>query len=359
MRLMPKTKKSAFHRFYGGFLLVLIVAAVSGLGVLWLALRSYEASMPIHGAEQVLTLFEQRRDGEIANYAGYQPCKFEDETAFTRFLDSKLGENPVYSLKKVRNTHETTEFILRQGEEPLATVFLKESEEADLFGNHTWSVDFLKDLWQTEEPLNLYAPEFVTLSINGVELTEEDANGQQEMVTAYRSLPVDYAHPVLTGYTVYGLLHTPVITAKAADGSTCEIAAVENEPNTFLVKPRPSEEEQESLRQLAVESAQAYAKYITMDEAREKVLSYLIPDTEYYKRVRGFYNGWYIEHDSYSFENLEVSDFIRYSPDHVSCKISFLYVVMVGKERFEFPSSYEVYMARTDEGWRVAEMPIL
>lgn len=48
--------------------------------------------------------------------------------------------------------------------------------------------------------------------------------------------------------------------------------------------------------------------------------------------------------------------FQQYSPDHLSCDVTFDYHIYRGSRVHDFPSAYTLYFIRTDSGWKVANL---
>ncbi len=354
----PKKEKSGFtgfKKFMAVFLAVQVVVICCGLIYLWQALRSYESSMPVHAAEYALELFENRRFEAIRDKSGFAPTAHVSEEDFDAYLGQKLDAAGELELKKYRSGEQEAIYLVKAGEDTLAKVVLEKKQESDAFGNTGWKIAKLQDVFAMQQPCVVLAPEFAVLSANGEPVSEDFRTLQQTQY--YAGLPEGMETPIQACYTLEGFLTAPELTAQAPGVQECVIRETE-QPNVYEVKALLSEEQAAEVQELAVEAAKVYARFISEDASFKQVAKYLVRESDFYNSLKTFYNGWYADHTSYEFENMQTEEFTAYSPDHISCKVSFTYVINSGG-RHEYPSAYEIFMVRTEDGWRVASMDVL
>ncbi len=352
-----ETKRfSPFAIFFMVFLVLNLIAIFCGLSYVRRNLASYEASMPVYAAEAAAAIFEVRDYDQIAEKCGFIPTDFCSEQSFRDYLDSRLQSAEHIEYKKQRSSADETTYLLKANDEPLARAILRREEKPDAFGRSRWKIAAFQDVYEFTAPYTISAPEFVTVSVNGIPLGEKNLRDSTELLGSYDGLPDSFARPKQRTYQVEGLLSEPTLSAAADNGCTCTLVPDQNDPHHLTATVQPNAQDAEAASAAATQVAQKYARFITQDASFRDVAAHLIPGTEYYNKIKTFYNGWYIDHNSYSFENMKIESLAQYDTDHISCKLSFLYVIQKGQKRFEFPSIYDVYLVRTDKGWKVADL---
>lgn len=352
-----KKRSGAFKKFFTVFLCVDLAAILLGLGFVWMQLSSYENSMPMHTAQAAADLFRRRDYEALRTAAGWTPSEFESEEDFAHYIDWKLGDAQEIEVKKQHTGTEEVCYELLAGETPLAQAVLEQDPQPDRFGRQGWQLAGLRDITGEGEPLVILAPETAQVRVNGQLLDDSYSAGEAEPVDGYTGLPEGYARPQQKRYELPGLLTVPEVTAEAAGTVTVEPDPAS--PGQIRVSAAPEQAVQEEVGAAALAAAQKYAQFITADASFGELSGWMIPGSECYQKTSTFYSGWYLDHESIAFEDVNVGSFVQYSPDHVSCELSFVYVVQRQGTRHEFPSAYQAYMIRTDAGWKAADLRVM
>lgn len=352
-----KQKKvfGGYKKFMAVFLAIQAAAIAFGLLYLWQALKSYENSMPVHCAQYALELFQNQQFNTIREKSGFEPTAYASNEDFDAYLQKRLEEAGKLELKKYRAGAQEAIYLVNSGEQTLAKAVLEKKQESDSFGNAGWRLARLEDVYAMHEPIVVLAPEFAKLTVNGNAV--EDTLRTLQQTQYYAGLPEALPTPIQACYTLEGFLADPQIAAQAPDAQECIVQKTE-QPNVYEVKALLAKEQVPDVHELAVDAAKAYARYISKDASFQQVAKYLVRGSDFYNSLKTFYNGWYTDHTSYAFENLEAKDFTAYSADHISCKVTFTYVIQ-GIERHEYPTAYEIFTVRTEDGWRVASINVL
>ena len=90
----------------------------------------------------------------------------------------------------------------------------------------------------------------------------------------------------------------------------------------------------------------------------EALVPYLFQGGPLYGQLYGFSNAWYIDHDSYEFQDFEMGRFILYDDSHFSCDVEFNYIIRMGSKVYEYPSAYTLYFVNSAQGWQAAALEI-
>lgn len=351
---------SGFSKFFVCFLIVNILLVVVGLVFVWMNLRSYENNLPQHEAQEVMALFESKNYPAIRNKCGFVSGRFTDEDDFDQCLMQHLQSGEL-TLKKGRtdSSEKQITYFLEAGPEPIAQMVLLQQKEEDFFGRSAWKLSSLQLTYPPMLDYVIQAAENVEVYVNGVLLEDTDKGDDISAPKGFLGLPESYPVPAIAQYRISGLLQEPEITAVAPNNDTYEVVEMPSEAEEIHVSIRlhPTQQIAEA-EETAIAAAQKYAMFITGDAGFHELSHHLIPGSDYYQKVSGFYNGWYIDHNSHSFKDVQITDTELYSPEHLACTLSFVYVIQKDGEQFEYPSCYEMFLIRTEDGWRVANMEV-
>lgn len=353
---------SGFSKFFLWFVIVNVLLVVAGLVFVWVNLCSYENSLPQHEAQAVMALFESKDYPTIRNRCGFVPSRFTNENDFDQYLMQHLQEDEL-TLKKVRNesSEKQVTYLLEAGKEPIAQMVLQQQSKEDFLGRSTWQLSTLQLLSPLMPDYVIQTAENVKVQVNGTLLADTDKSNGGSVPEGFSGLPDIYPVPTVVQYRITGLLQKPEITATALNDNICEVIEMPSKERPegiqISIQQHPAQQQTEA-EEIAIAAAQKNAMFITGDAGFHELSSYLVPGSDYYKKVSGFYNGWYIDHDSHSFEDIQVTNMELYSPEHLVCTLSFVYVIQKGGERFEYPSCYQMFLIYTESGWKVANMEV-
>ena len=347
-----KRKKLPFPLFFALYTLTCLAVTGAGLFLLWSFLDQYETNSPTRiaaSAAQQIALGDYSLLWESPQLA---PDRFNSRERLSAWLEDCLEGKRISSrgLSGEEGVYELT-----ADGEPFARLEILPQGHKNLFGGQPHQIEGVETQLPMTQTFTLTAPEEAQVTVNGVPLTREDAQGDPAPLAAYDGLPDGYEAPRALTYQVGPLAGEPEITARLEGGGDC---AVKVEGSSAAVSAPAGQELRDQIGPIAQEASHLYARFITQDAVFDQLAPYLLTCTDYYQKVAGFYNGWYISHDSYSFGETTLSNFLLYSPDHLSCDIAFDYQVVKGSKTYDFPSSYTLYYIRTAGGWKIANMTV-
>ncbi|MEG2144541.1 MAG: hypothetical protein RRY40_04345 [Oscillospiraceae bacterium] len=352
---MEKTKArnkafSLFGMFISLLLVFLTVLTMGGLFRVFNLAAAYEKANPDRFLNEIISCVKEDNWQKLIDLSHAKLSPFENaEHVKSSFANIKKDE-----LKAKRKKGVEFEYIITDGINTLGTVVFKE-------GRGEAKTPF-KPLELSSFELNLkYAygceaelPENSVLKINGIVPEEKGVKG--ETVTD-RSVGTSDKSPYVLKKTIYkieGLCAKPTVTAERDKKPL--LAEIKGKNFSFYgeVKGETLKKCQES----AEAAAKAYANYISNDLKFDEIKGYFLPNTDTYSNLQTFYNGWYIPHDSFTFENMKISDPRELSGDFLSCDVSFNYVVTKGFRRHEYPSDYHIVIACTPHGYLVSSLTV-
>ncbi len=352
MSISAKRSRRGFLRGLSVFAAVLLVIGAALLGWLWRELAQYEANTPESSVRRYLEQVRQEKWDLIWEDSGFQPTPVADREDYIDYLRQKYQKLPKdYTLVRVSGENQT--YAIVSGEQEIARLELL---EAPAGSGRKWKV---RTVVEPVLPVEILSPEFVTVSVNGLELDGQYRVGEQP-APGYEELPEGVNAPQWITYRVEGLLAPPELTVSGPEGTQCGVTSLKEEKDrqTASVTVAPPKDAEEGYWKLAEEAAKTYAAFITSDAQRQDLNQYLLQGTPFYKAIQEFYNGWYIEHTSYSYENLVREEITMAGENAFSASLSFDYLIYRGYKEYRYPSSYRLDFIQTPQGWKLVQLTV-
>lgn len=325
--------------------------AVGGLIRVYNISLAYEYSRPEYVAQNVLTLFTEKRYEQIINLGQVPLSKLETTESFARAAEKSYNKGEF----KMSRSGDYNWQIDCDGK-PVATFILNCQKGGNRHGMDVWTIEQLTVVSPVPQSYTLQAPSSVNFTVNGVEPDNSFLVTGAQINSPFGSLPDALAPVAAKVYRFDGLFLPPEVTPSTDDGIDCTVTQYAKSISLCL---SPSKPVIAQLSEFGEQAACAYAKYITNDATLDEVLPFFLPESGYYTHLKQFYNGWYNAHDQYAFKNAEFSNWNAYDERHVSCDISFDYWIKMSRHEYTYPSKYTMYFVLGNNGWRVANLVVL
>lgn len=218
-------------------------------------------------------------------------------------------------------------------------------------------------LHQTGEyAVTVRAPATVTVSVNGVELTANDAAKVEDGILAgLETYTGGAAYKTLT-YTFQGLHQLPEITARGPGGET--LTPLVNEKGEFLFFAPQDDTLAEEAKKWAQEFFNRYINYSAnaYDAGRhQSLLERILPNTELYSYVRDSRDAMiWASATKVSYDELTFADFSPVGEDCFTCtiryKADFAAVSWYEQYTYDMQNAYELAFVRMGDVWYAAAM---
>ena len=313
-----KTGTIVFRIFY----FLLVAAIVAGIAVAMNALENwlvrYEASQPIYKCEEVFEELFADPDWEaIYDLSGTEDTAFEGKSAYAKYMSGLVGDTKLTYLETSAGLSGGKKYIVRLGEEKIATFTLRSKEVAQ---NEIpeWELGNVEIFFTRRHSVIVEKLPEHTVYINGVALDGSYTIRSLE-TTAEGYLPEGIHGYRLEQQQLNGLLTEPEVLVMDANGNS---VSVTKDPETGIYRlPVMVMEATDSEKQVALSAIQAYAKYMIRADSLDAVKACFDTNSEIYDVIRK-YEAWTMQsYASYSFTEPEYSDFYRYSDDLFSIRI--------------------------------------
>ena len=326
-----------------GFGVVNIVIIVAAFSWLWGYLEDYEAARPRTAVEEYLDLLQKKDYPAAFSKASFEKNEFLDEDVMVRHIERTLGEDlstaKVAEVAGYENSDERKCDIVVDKKK--LRVHLKDSGRKSRHKFPVWEISLEAP---PSQKLTVTAPEHAKILMNGKELPERFRKPETTPVASFSTLKDPALAPRTAFYEIDGLFELPEITA-TLDGVPAQIAT---DGSAVTVSVLPPEELLKSYQALALDVAKVYAAFITKDNSFTGYKKYLYTETTYYDGVKGFYNGWYSDHDKNGYENIKHGKTESYGENAFVTEVSFDYFIMRNGKKTVFPSSYVLSFIKKD-----------
>ena len=364
---MEKTpKKTKWHGYRRAmlalFVLLCIVVAVV-LALLWRTLTEYEAHTPRAALDHYFLNLSEKEYSTIQQDADFVPTTLNSWEDYFAFLNTTFPKAPgEYTYRRMAGSTGssavqaaesggiTQYYAVYDGEQQVGEVLLHEDPNAA----HGWRVSTPA---QYLPGYTVTAPVHAQVYVDKHLLNPQGDNVSRLPVEAFSFLPKEQA-PVLLQYLVEPTLQQPVFTIEGPNGAPCEVD-IDPEAHTVQATVVPSDAQQEEYAGYIEQAAISYASFVTDDNTLYELQTHLYPGTDLAQRMAGFYQGWYLEHEGFGFENMQVDHITSYSESVFAGEISFDYLIYQQGNVYTFPTRYHMLFTLQGERWLLLELQVL
>ncbi len=357
---MPNKAFRRLRRPYPVFALALLALTLALWAYLWTGLASYEAGIPKNLMQQLVRAMEAEalEEGTCAKTLETYGSDLSQETIRENGLaladlirDKELSQRKIAPWK---GPGELAYHILADGKE-VALAVLETDPRKGILGLARYRVANVQgtlDLTVMASPgVQVYAGETL--------LTREDRSEEGQVPQDLRkwadSAQNQLKIPRYDVYLLKGLFQMPRI--RGVDPSKRTVDGVFSAPDRVVVGLPLDPALMEEVGERAVAITHKYSNYMSDDLAWSGFKGYLVDTAPVYDRLRTLEVNWYTLHDSYRFENMEISGWIQYSEQLISLRTTYDYVIVGQGKVTTYKTDLTYYLALEPDGkWRVAEM---
>ncbi len=317
--------KGIFYKIYFSLLILFAILLVAFLICLEITITEYNKGIPETVSENFFNDTFLRLDTDkIIEMSGIKPSEFETQTDIKNFLQSQLSGELTYTNISFDGADNEKKYIVKSGEYKLATFTLTADENNDYFPSGLQL--HLPGIYQkTYKILNS-----TELMLNGIEVSTSYITDRQLHKNA-QYLPEGVLKTEWITYTVTGLTKEPEVAVKDRNGNTPVLTEIDG----ILCEEIIYDTDESGITDTLLTAAKEYAKCMQYDIPKSQIYQYFEKGTELYESIRTVENMFVWEHDGYEFEDVEVSEFMRYDENTVSVRISFTHVLKkAGREDY-------------------------
>lgn len=349
-----RTQISLFSCFVS---IVLILAFVAGMFCLhewvnnWLV--SYDAAQPHVKSDEVFQQYFADPDwSALYDMSGIEGTVFEDKDTFLNAITEKVGESTLTYAETSTSIDRSHRYIVKLGNERIGYFTLVDNAEEDAA---------FPD-WQTGEVglFATYSGQILiqtgkenTVFVNGVELDESYVVRKSEPM-AGNYLPEGVNAPIVFVYQVDDLMYEPQIAVTDETGT--EVTVSYDDDAGMYIQQQEAPEIGSVEKKAAIKACELYARYLIGGATTTELARGFVADSQAYNAITAM-SLWMEESDGYGFVNEEVSEYVAYSDELFSAKVSLtLSVAPVDGETKDYNLSTTLFFRNTGDEWMAYAM---
>jgi hypothetical protein len=341
---------SRFYRIYFVVVAVALVAIV--IGLVWLngAVADYEVAQPVHAAEEVAALFEEGDWDRIYDLdTSAKDISDGDRALYVERLTELTDDGDIAWSPAFSSNPDEVKYTVTLEDDKLATFTLVPSGQTTSHGNRLWKLGSITTHVAVEgteaagdlsvAPYRVKAPEGYTVTVNGRELTAEDAIATGEAIFQADFLPEGITAPTMTEYAFFSEEGEPVLSAKDASGKE---ATVEPDGDSrWVCNLKEDEDFKNQFSSAIVALAERVAKYTVKDLSRNGIMKDVASESPAESILKKFSNDWAPPHKTATVTDAKVTDFHVLSDDCFTCHVEFTFTLRTRRGNdYVYPTSY-------------------
>ena len=341
---------SRFYRIYFVVVAVALVAIV--IGLVWLngAVADYEVAQPVQAAEEVAALFEEGDWDRIYDLdTSAKDISDGDRALYVERLTELTDDGDIAWSPAFSSNPDEVKYTVTLEDDKLATFTLVPSGQTTSHGNRLWKLGSITTHVAVEgteaagdlsvAPYRVKAPEGYTVTVNGRELTAEDAIATGEAIFQADFLPEGVTAPTMTEYAFFSEEGEPVLSAKDASGKE---ATVEPDGDSrWVCNLKEDEDFKNQFSSAIVALAERVAKYTVKDLSRNGIMKDVASESPAESILKKFSNDWAPPHKTATVTDAKVTDFHVLSDDCFTCHVEFTFTLRTRRGNdYVYPTSY-------------------
>lgn len=354
--IKPVNKKRKKFLIFGVIipLILVLIYFVMLYGYLY-GFQNYNSEVYLN---EYIQLLKDSNYEEIVKINDYKETYFNSNDEFAKYLENKYGnfKDKVKIIKdNSLSTNDKFVYNVQFGKGNINKIILLKTDKKKLLYFDTWKVDKPEKEFDNKKNIKIYCYEDVKVKLNSKLVTNEYKESCKSIDVFNNILDESFNSPKLVCYNIKDLLNITSLTAEMPTGEKCEV--IDNKDGSYNIKSVVNNNVKNNIETLTEEVGKNYAAYIAEDYTFRDLKKYLYKDTQFYKTLLEFYNGWFPLHSSYRYDNLVIEDIDWYSDVCCSSKIKFDYVITYRNNRErKYKISYNIYFTKIDNKWLVSNI---
>lgn len=352
-----KQKKSSFFKAYIIFFGTLILAIIIGYIILWNVLSSYEKTVPTNLLKPIVNEISNKDFKRILNSSDLSISEFETVEDFKENLNNNVGNGKITFSRQAVSDDDIYLYNIKSDKKDLISVMITKNSKKSKFGFSTYKVKKIAASSKAKNKVVIQAPSDAKITLNDKPVSDKYITKKDIKIEALEFVPDEIKKPSMVRYEITGLLKEGTIKATGANGNEL-IVNKEDKLSEYNVVPKGLEVEAAKYDILIKNVAMSFGKYVTNDAKFYEVGKLISSTSPIYSTIKGMETYWYTPHDKYEFKNIKTMDFIQYSEDCFSYRITFdhfVYRISAGVTSHK-KCDYTFVFAKKDNKWLVYDM---
>lgn len=343
-------RKKVEPTFYRYLIFVFIITMIAGfcvLGFLYTWLENYEKSSTEGSMNIYFDNIQAGNYEEIYEESKNVFYQLNDYETYTNYLTNKYADIDLDKAGYIKLGYSNEEFsyydVVINGDY-ISTLQLKQAKDESRYYVRTMINDYSFSVEYFNEPTEVYINDVL---INDDFLAAKDIESTLTEGTNYPE------PPMVNRYFFDNIINTPTVTTN--DPNSIVVSDIGG--TSFYVGNKPNNENLTIFEELIYNAATTYCKYITKDAMYYQIRNLLLPNTTFAEALSTFENTWFTDHDSISFENVEIFDVMEFEDGFIG-SIKFDYVVEAHDVSQTYSSTYQLTFKNQNDRYLVSNLKI-
>lgn len=340
-------KISPFYIVYFTIVAVFLIVLISLLGVFRGYLEDYENAQPIHVVERIMK--EYFSDNSLEKVIDEFAAEITDEAKkaeLSSYLQSIYTGDFTYNSTSVGEGD--LKYSVSCNGKRVATFSLKESGETSKNGFTIYTLDKITLKMPRVYKYTIEAPSDYVIKIDGKIIGSDNCVESGIPTASSKHMYGDLSGITYNRYEVKSYNSEPEFSAVTPRGNAAEIS-YDNATGKHTVAICYDHEMSDTLKNYVTEAIEKFAIYMQNDSWFGAISKYYDPTSDLYTSIQTADTWCVIDHDSWSFEDHNISEYYEYSDDVISCRISMTHLLHVSyMEDYKDYIDMTVYLRKVD-----------
>jgi len=314
----PRVGSVIFYTFYFLFIFLFFVGTFIGLKWLHGFLADFEAAQPTVQSKQVFdTLFADPDWDSLYDMAKVEDTPYEGKEEFVAYMENLVGDSELNMIETSAGLG-GKKYYIRKDDTRVASFTMTGGEDAAMTEIPDWRLDTVEVFFERNESFLIQKQDGHTATVNGVAL-DDSFTIQIATTTAEEYLPIDVVGNRTCVQKIDNLMAMPEV--KITDEKGTEMEVVYDEATRTFVEQTEATAITDDLKNVAIDACKAYSMYMIEAVGADKVAKYFETTADVYKFIIKS-DRWMQDYSDYRFGNEEVTNYVRYTDDLFSAKVS-------------------------------------
>ena len=353
--------KLAFRNIrFALFYLILLASIGFGMYKLYLyidtCLVSYEKAQSSYVADDMASMFIERRYDELYNYEDASKLVMESQEDYVEYLN-KLTDGAYITYKEVgtRNQDERKFSVTSNGNSFASFTIKKSGEVVDcgllgevpLYEFGSVSTDVIQPI-----TYQVTLPDDAILYVNGEELPKENIVKEGIETFASGHLPEGYPSYTLCTYRFTIALGIPEI--KAIDVNGKNLSLTETSQDVFEHVFTFMDDDLKPVHEaFIIDVGQKICMFMTENCSKYTVLKSMKDGSKAADAINETDAHWLTEAEEYSFRNIRTENYVQYSDSLFSCELYLDFDTVSRKVENSYPYHIRFFVEKVGNEWKV------
>lgn len=320
VRRGPRVGSVIFYTFYFLFIFLFFVGTFIGLQYLKDFLVDFEAAQPTVQSQQVFdSLFADPNWDSLYDMARVEDSPYEGKAEFVAYMENLVGDSELNMIETSAGLSGGKKYFVRKDTTRVASFTMtSDTDLTDMTQIPEWKLGAVEVFFERGESFRIQKQDGHTVTVNGVAL-DDSHTIQIITTTAEEYLPIDVVGNRTCIQEITGLMAKPQV--KITDEKGAEVEVVYDEASRTFVEQTEATAITDDLKNVAIDACKAYSMYMIEAVGADKVAKYFETTSDVYKFIVKS-DRWMQDYSDYRFGNEEVTNYVRYTDDLFSAKVS-------------------------------------